>query len=498
MISFEYILLASAILLVLSIIASKASGRVGIPAVLLFLALGMLAGSEGPGGIYFDDAGLAQHLGVLALVFILFSGGIDTNWQSVRPAIGKALALSTLGVLITAGLVGGFATVVLGFGWIESLLLGAIVSSTDAAAVFSVLRMSNVGLKGELKPLLELESGSNDPMAVFLTIGLTNILVNPAASVVSLVPMFFQQMILGAAFGYAIGRGIVLVINRIKLEYEGLYPVLTVSMVLLTYGLTALIGGNGFLAVYVAGLVMGSKAFIHKRSLMRFHDGLTWLMQIMMFITLGLLVFPSRLVPIIGFGLLVSAFLIFVARPIAVFTTLLPARMHVKEKLFVSWVGLRGALPIILATFPLLAHVPQADAIFNIVFFIVITSALIQGTSIPPVARWLGVDEQAMERTIYPLELVPTEGLRNALEEIAIASDSAVVGKSIVKLGLPKGSLIVLINRNREFIVPSGGTTLEPGDTLLVLADKRSLATVRGIVEDKHQSSAADASTSEG
>jgi cell volume regulation protein A len=252
---------------------------------------------------------------------------------------------------------------------------------------------------------------------------------------------------------------------------------------MLTYGLTSLVGGNGFLAVYVAGLVMGNRDFIHKRSLMRFHDGIAWLMQIMMFITLGLLVFPSRIMPIIGIGLLVSAFLIFVARPIVVFLTLLPFRMEIREKAMISWVGLRGSVPIVLATFPLLANVPQAETIFNLVFFIVITSVLLQGTSIPLIARWLGVDEPAEERTIYPLEFNPTEGIKSALEEVRVPAESAAVGMPIVKLGFPKGALIVLISRANEFLIPSGAMTLEAGDTMLVLGDKSSIAKTRSIVD---------------
>lgn len=368
MISIEHILVAASILLLLSVLASKASAKLGIPALLLFLVLGMLAGSDGPGGIYFDDAHLAQSLGVVALALILFSGGLDTEWSSVRPVLWKGLALSTAGVLITAALVGLFARMVLGFSLLEGVLLGAIVSATDAAAVFSVLRARSVGLKGHVRPLLELESGSNDPMAVFLTTGLIGIMTQPQARWFSLVPMFIQQMVLGAALGYAIGRLMVFLINRLRLEFEGLYPVLTLSLILLTYGGTASLGGNGFLAVYVAGLVMGKNDFIHKRSVMRFHDGLAWLMQIVMFLALGLLVFPSHLLPIIGLGLLSSLFLMLVARPVSVLVTMAFSGMRLNEKLMISWVGLRGAVPIVLATFPLLAGMPRAEIIFDLVF----------------------------------------------------------------------------------------------------------------------------------
>lgn len=483
MVSIEIILIVTATLLLLSIVASKASGRLGVPALVLFLAVGMLAGSDGPGGIPFDNAWQAQSLGVVALVLILFAGGLETVWACVRPVLARALALSTVGVLVTAVLVGMFARVVLGFSLLEGILLGAIVSSTDAAAVFSVLRGKDLGLKGDIKPLLELESGSNDPMAVFLTVGLTNVLANTDASLTALVPMFARQMVLGALCGYLMGRAMVFIVNRLRLGFQGLYPVLVLSLVFLTYGATALVGGNGFLAVYLAGLVMGNRDFLHKRSLKGFYDGLAWLMQIAMFLTLGLLVFPSRLVPVIGVGLLVALFLMFVARPLSVFLTLLPSKMNIREKTLVSWVGLRGAVPIILATFPLLAGLPNADTMFNLVFFIVLTSVLLQGTSLPVVARLLAVDEPAPARPQYPLEFVPTKNLRGELVEVSVPPGGSIVGRQIVELSIPRGVLIALIGRDNEFIVPNGGTVLQAGDKLLVLAGKDELATLRSIVE---------------
>jgi cell volume regulation protein A len=484
MTSIDHILVAASVLLSLSVLASKASAKLGIPALLLFLVLGMLAGSDGPGGIYFDDAHLAQSLGVVALALILFSGGLDTEWSSVRPVLLKGLALSTAGVLITAVLVGLFARVVLGFSLLEGILLGAIVSATDAAAVFSVLRARSVGLKGNVRPLLELESGSNDPMAVFLTTGLIGILTQPDARWFSLVPMFIQQMALGAALGYATGKLTIFIINRLELEFEGLYPVLTLSLILLSYGVTATVGGNGFLAVYIAGLVLGKTDFIHKRSVMRFHDGLAWLMQIAMFLALGLLVFPSHLVPIVGLGLLASLFLMIVARPISVLATLAFSGMKLNEKLMISWVGLRGAVPIVLATFPLLAGMPRAEIIFDLVFFIVLTSILLQGTSMPLLARWLKL-EAPVRNKVHPLELERTAGVNSQLVDVEVPDESAVVGKQIVGAGFPRGALIVLIGRGNEFIVPNGGTVIEPADRLLVLADEEDLGKTRSIVESK-------------
>jgi cell volume regulation protein A len=484
MTSIDHILVAASILLLLSVLASKASAKLGIPALLLFLVLGMLAGSDGPGGIYFDDAHLAQSLGVVALALILFSGGLDTEWSSVRPVLLKGLALSTAGVLITAVLVGLFARVVLGFSLLEGVLLGAIVSATDAAAVFSVLRARSVGLKGNVRPLLELESGSNDPMAVFLTTGLIGILTQPDARWFSLVPMFIQQMAVGAALGYATGKLTIFIINRLELEFEGLYPVLTLSLILLSYGATATVGGNGFLAVYIAGLVLGKNDFIHKRSVMRFHDGLAWLMQIAMFLALGLLVFPSHLVPIVGLGLLASLFLMLVARPVSVLATLAFSGMRLNEKLMISWVGLRGAVPIVLATFPLLAGMPRAEIIFDLVFFIVLTSILLQGTSMPLLARWLKLEAPVRNR-VHPLELERTAGVNSQLVDVEVPNGSAVIGKQIVGAGFPKGALIVLIGRGNEFIVPNGGTVIEPGDRLLMLANGEDLGKTRAIVESK-------------
>lgn len=486
MIPIEYLLTAAAVLLLASIIASRASGRLGVPALLIFLAVGMLAGSEGPGGIHFDDPYLAQFLGVIALSLILFAGGLDTHWRSVRPVLRSGIALSSIGVFATAVLVGWFSSAIMGFSLYEGLLLGAIISSTDAAAVFSVLRSRKVSLRGNLKPLLELESGSNDPMAVMLTIGFIGILLSSGNSIPGMIPMIIRQVALGAAIGYIMGKSMVMLLNRIKLEYSGLYPVFSLSLVIFTYGTAASIGGNGFLAVYISGLLMGNQNFIHKTSLKRFHDGLAWLMQISMFLTLGLLVFPSKLLQVIETGLLVSVFLMLVARPAGVFLTLVGSGMSFREKTMVSWVGLRGAVPIILATFPLLAGISGADVIFNMVFFIVLTSALIQGSTIPIVARWLKVDAPITEKARYPLECEPTENMSCNLVEIEIPDDSAVIGKQLVDAGFPEGVLIVLVNRAGELFIPGGNTVVMRGDKFLVLSDESLLPVVRGILEKKN------------
>ncbi len=485
----EVVLIVAAILLLAGVLASRVSDRFGVPALLLFLLLGMLAGSDGPGGIYFDDPAIAQYIGVIALILILFSGGLATQWSQVRPVLKEGLLLSTFGVLITAVVVGLITVYLLGFSLLEGLLFGAIVSSTDAAAVFAVLRSRGIHLKNRLKPLLEFESGSNDPMAIFLTIGLIELILQPDLSPFSLLRLFVLQMAVGAALGYGMGRASLWLINRLNLAHEGLYPVLTLALVFLTFGLTDLLGGSGFLAVYLAGIVLGNHEFIHKKSLLRFHDGMAWLTQIAMFLTLGLLVFPSQLVSVIGVGLLVAVGLIFIARPLSVFLSLLPSRLNWREKTFVSWVGLRGAAPIILATFPLLADIPNAELVFNLVFFVVLTSVLLQGTTIAPVARWLKLDAPAQPRRVYPIEYTPMGGLSSELKELPISPESPFSDRAIFEIGLPDDFLVILIARQDEFLVPSGGTILQAGDTLLVLSGKESFeeVQVRGKPPDPHR-----------
>jgi cell volume regulation protein A len=484
--SFELTLIIAASLLLVSVLASKISDRFGIPALLLFLALGMLAGSDGPGGIYFDDPVLAQTIGIVALNLILFAGGLDTDWKDVRPVLKHGIALSTLGVFTTALIVGITAQALLGFTLYQGLLLGAIVSSTDAAAVFSILRSKSLGLKGKLRPLLELESGSNDPMAVFLTIGMIQLMTQPEIQIADLFGTFILQMIVGVIGGLFFGKLLVFLANRVQLGFDGLYPVLTLSIAFLAYGVTNTLYGNGFLAVYLAGIVAGHEDFLHRRSVIRFHDGAAWLMQIAMFLVLGLLVFPSEIPPVFTTGLLLAASLIFLARPISIFLTLLPTNYTFKEKTFISWVGLRGAVPIILATYPLLAGLEQADIIFNIIFFVVLTSAMLQGASIPYVAKWLGVDVTMAKKPIYPIEFTPVSGFKSELKELTVPAGSCADGKTILELKLPQEFLIILIVRNREFITPNGGITLLAGDTLIVLSDKESLSLVEQKLNSNH------------
>jgi cell volume regulation protein A len=474
----ENILLIGSVLLFISIISSKTSFSIGIPTLILFLIVGMLAGSDGPGGIIFGDPEIAQLLGVIALTFILFSGGLDTKWQSIKPIVRNGLALSTLGVLITAFLVGVFSAYILNFSIYEGLLLGAIVSSTDAAAVFSILRAKNFGLKGTIRPLLEFESGSNDPMAYFLTISMIYVIQQPEVSLWTLVPKFFVDMLLGITGGYLFGRLMVWILNRIQLNIEGLYPVLVLSLVFFTFSFTERIGGNGFMAVYISGILLGNSNFIHKKSLMRFYDGQAWLMQIVMFLTLGLLVFPKQIIPIMGEGILISAFLILVARPVAVFVSLAFAKdMNFRKKLFVSWVGLRGAAPIVFATYPLLANIEYAHTIFHLVFFISVSSVLLQGTTLPHIARWLHVNVPWKIKRNFPLDIELKEDLKSELVEMDIPDDSPAAGKTVVDLNLPASTFIVLIHRTGKYFTAKGDTVLESGDHLLLMADSKEAVT---------------------
>ena len=362
----ENILLVGSLLLFVSVIVGKTSYKFGVPTLLLFLAIGMLAGSDGIGGIRFDNPQIAQFIGIVSLNFILFSGGLDTNWTSVKPILKEGLVLSTFGVLLTALSLGTFVWLVTDFTIYESMLLGSIVSSTDAAAVFSILRSKNLALNTNLRPTLELESGSNDPMAYVLTIAFLTLVINQDQSLASIVPLFIQQMIIGGIAGFAFGKLSKFIINRIKLDFEGLYPVLVIALMFITFSATEFVGGNGFLAIYICAVYLGNQDLIHKKTILKMYDGLAWLMQIVLFLTLGLLVFPSQVFPYMGIGLLISLFLIFVARPVSVFLSLMFFKMKLKRRFYISWVGLRGAVPIVFATYPLLAGIDKANMIFNI------------------------------------------------------------------------------------------------------------------------------------
>lgn len=477
----ENILLVGSLLLFISIIAGKTSYRFGVPILVLFLAVGMLAGSEGIGGIYFNDPQTAQFIGIVSLNFILFSGGLDTSWSAIKPVLKQGIALSTLGVLITAVSLGIFVWQVTDFTLYEGLLLGAIVSSTDAAAVFSILRGKSLALKSNLRPTLELESGSNDPMAYVLTIAFLGLVVNPGVSLWSIVPLFFQQMVLGGLAGWGFGWLSKVIINRIRLDFDGLYPVLAVALMFITFSFTDFIGGNGFLAVYLCAVYLGNQDLIHKKTIIKMFDGLAWLMQIVLFLTLGLLVFPSEIVPVMGIGMMIAAFLIFIARPLSVFISLLPFKMKLRRRFYISWVGLRGAVPIVFATYPLLAGIDKAHMIFNIVFFISLTSVLLQGTTLSVLAKWLNVALPEKVKPKDPVDTFLSEHPKTAMKEIKIVPTALAVGQKIVNLKFPKRAIIAMIQRNGKYLTPNGNTIIEANDLLIVLSDDKS-----GIEEAYH------------
>jgi cell volume regulation protein A len=469
----ENIMFIGALLLFLSIIVARNSSRIGLPMLIFFLGVGMLAGSEGIGGIQFNDPIAARFIGIISLCIILFSSGLDTDWNRVSPIVGRGLILSTLGVILTAIGVGVFVWQITDFTLAEGLLLGAIVSSTDAAAVFSILREKNLSLKPGLRPTLEFESGSNDPMAYVLVVVMLDYIVNKNSGYFDMFSSLISQMAVGAFAGFGFGFAGKLIINRIKLAFEGLYPILLLSLVYITYYSTDMVNGNGFLAVYICGVYLGNKQLLHKRTILKMFDATAWLMQIVLFLTLGLLVYPSHIIPFIGVGLLISVFLIIVARPIAVFISLLPFNFPSREKLFISWVGLRGAVPIVFATFPLLAGIDKAGMIFNVVFFISITSVLIQGTTLPFFARWLKVAVPRTMRQQTTIDRILDENDKSALEEIIIPKDGEIVGARIIDLQLPATSIIAMIRRGDRFVTPKGSTILEACDSLMVLLEDR-------------------------
>lgn len=482
--------------------SGKIASWMNMPCLILFLGVGMLAGSEGIGGIAFDDANVANLVGSMAMAFILLSGGFDTDWKQIRPALKRGGLLSSAGVLLTALFVGVFAYLVLSLAVPEyklplswCLLLGATVSSTDAAAVFSILRSKSVSLRGGLKPLLEFESGSNDPMAAFLTVFLLEIARNETlngtaaglAQYAQIVPMFCMKMVIGVAVGWLAGRAAVRLLDHIDLEFDGLYYVMAIGLGLFAFSVAELAYGNGFMAVYVTGIVMGNRSFTLHNSIGRFYDGFAWLMQVILFAMLGLLVFPTQIWEVKWLGLAVALFLMVVARPLAVLLCLAKSEYSLKERLFVSWVGLRGGAPIMLATFPLLASLPQANLLFHIVFFTVLLSVLLQGATIMPLARWLHLDAPLASQPRAPLMFEQTHNMDGLTRNFEIISGSPQDGCELAKLGLPKGALVLLIRREGRFIVPVGSTVIQAADELMVIGSENIMEDVARLLDNRPQ-----------
>lgn len=464
----QFILLA-AILILFGILSSKLSARLGLPVLVLFLLTGMLAGESGVGGIEFDNPIAAHALGTLALALILFDGGLQTPISSVKLVWKPASILATLGVLITAVITGLAAAMILNLSILEGILIGAIVGSTDAAAVFSLLRNAGVHINRRLKSVLEIESASNDPMAIFLTVGLLEVLVNDMKLGVGMLQLFVMQMGIGALVGLGMGWLSVVVVNRIKLVASGLYPIMVGTFGLLAFGIAANLGGSGFLAIFIAGVIIGNHRMVFQRSTYLFHDGMAWLSQITMFVVLGLLVNPEALLDVWMEGLLVAVVLTLVARPLAVAPMLALFGFNAREITLVSWVGLRGSVPIILAIFPLVFDLPGAALIFNVVFFVVLISATVQGATLPIVARKLGLTEMPPAKPAATLEITALNDVNAEIVEYTLGENPRAAGRLLSQIALPDSTVVAMITRDSEVIPPRGSTRLIAGDHLFVV-----------------------------
>ncbi|MEC1260967.1 potassium/proton antiporter [Bacillus swezeyi] len=472
-INMEHFILLTALLLIIGVLTTKFSTRLGVPALVLFLLVGMIMGSDGLGIIYFNNPELAQLIGIIALVIILFEGGLQTKWSSVKAVAAPSLSLATVGVLLTTIVIAVAAKLIFNVSWMEGFLFGAIVGSTDAAAIFAVLKGQNI--RDRLSATLEAESGTNDPMAMFLTLSFIELMTAKNSSIFVLIGSFFWQMGIGLLLGFLLGRFASFAINKINLDSSGLYPIFTLAFALLTYSLTDLIGASGLLAVYIAALVIGNKDLTYRHSIFRFNEGFAWMMQILMFIILGLLVFPAQFLSfgIIFKGFLLSLILIFLARPVAVFLSTIKMGFHLKEKIFLSWAGLKGAVPIVLATFPMTMGLENSQLFFNVVFFVVLTSALIQGSTISFVAETLGLNGPKKVEAPHSLELVSIGKANAEIIEFEVDDTTVIRGQKLKEISFPKDALISAIIRNGDLVTPHGETTIKSGDILYILVKKK-------------------------
>lgn len=469
MFAVDQLILLGAVLLLAGILSSKISARLGLPVLVLFILVGMLAGEDGVGRIEFDNYPLAHGIGTLALAIILFDGGLRTPLASIRRAWGPAFVLATLGVALTAAITGWAASWILGIPILYGLLLGSIVGSTDATAVFTLLRTGGLRLRRRLGATLEIESGANDPMAILLTIALVQLILGTGQTDVSLAVFFLKQLGIGGLIGLAFGRAGAILINRIELGAAGLYPVLAAVCGLLAYAVAAVMGGSGFLSVYFAGVVLGNSNIVMRRGTLLFHDGFAWVSQMVMFMLLGLLSAPRELVAVAREGLLIAAVLFFVARPAMVLITMLPFRFRLTELVFLSWAGLKGAVPIVLATYPLLFGIPDVMLLFNLVFFVVLVSAVTQGWSLRPLAEWLGVQRPLESEPAVALELDSLRHVEGDIVDYTVSPNSQAAGRRLRELALPEGAVVALIVRSERIIPPRGSTRILPGDHLFVL-----------------------------
>lgn len=476
----EYYIFAGSVLLFIGILMSKTGYRTGMPILLVFMFVGMFFGCDGV-GIEFHEVNHAQTLGIFALNIILFSGGMETKFKDIRPVLQQGILLSTAGVLLTTLFTGLFifwisdnSPLGLEMSLVTSLLLAATMSSTDSASVFNVLRTQKIGLKYNLRSLLELESGSNDPMAYMLTVTLIQLLTADSTGITGTLTLFVLQFVIGGLGGFLLGKLSVWILGRIKLENPSLYPILLLSIVFIIYTVTNVCQGNGYLAVYIAGILVGNASIPNRKETRTFMDGITWLFQIMMFIVLGLLVKPHEMLDMFLVALLISGFMILIARPLSVFLCLSPfRRMNIRSKLFISWVGLRGAAPIIFATYPVVADIPGSGQLFNIVFFVTILSLMTQGVTIPRVARWLRLDQPLIqEEKNFGVE-IPAE-INTELGEFLLTADMLKEHNRLKDMKLPQGALVILVKREDEYLIPNGQMELLINDRVLILHKKDS------------------------
>lgn len=476
--STESMLLIGSILLIVSIIFGKTGYRFGVPVLLLFLIVGMIFGSDGL-GLQFHNAKEAQSIGMIALSIILFSGGMDTEFSEIRPILPHGILLSTVGVLLTTLFTGLFIWALSGMSFTNiyfplttSLLLAATMSSTDSASVFAILRSQKMNLKHNLRPMLEMESGSNDPMAYMLTIVLIQFIQLGGMGVGEILGSFAIQFIVGGVVGYLLGKLIILFLNKINIDNQSLYPILLLAFVFFTFAITDRLNGNGYLAVYIAGMLVGNNKIPYRKEISTFMDGLTWLFQIIMFLTLGLLVNPHEMLKIAIIATLIGLFMILIGRPLSVFISLLPFRkMKFKSRLFVSWVGLRGAVPIIFATYPVVANVEGSNVIFNIVFFITIISLVLQGTTVSYVARLLHLSSP-LEKVGNEFGVELPENIDSKLSDMTVTSEMLEEAENLKDMNLPHGTLVMIVKRGDEFLIPNGSLKLQVGDKLLLISEK--------------------------
>jgi cell volume regulation protein A len=482
------LILATGALLAGALLASLLAGRLRVPGLLLFLALGMLVGSEGTGWIEFGgtdaDYEVARTIGIVGLALILFEGGLTAGYQEIRPVLPAAISLATLGTILTA-LIGGLAaTWLFDLSLLEGMLLGAILAATDGAAIFAVLRGST--LRRKLARTLEGEAGLNDPVAVLLVIGFIDWIQKPDYGLADMALQLLVELGIGAAVGGGIGWLAVSTLRRTRLASAGLYPVASIAIAALAYGVADVLHGSGFLAVYLAGLALGSATIPAKRTITTFHAGLGWLAQVAMFLTLGLLVFPSQLLDVALEGTALGLLIALIARPAATFVATLPGGYSWREQIVLGWAGLRGALPVVFATYPVIADVPHSLEFFNIVFFAVVVSTLVQGATFEPLARWLGVTDT---EAALPLPLADHGAMRRLGAEVIeypVGNEHAIVGARVRELGMPRDALLNLLIRGDQALLPRGSTRIEAGDRLHLIVRQEVAVELRALMDRWH------------